>query len=67
MQEIESVKDELHIAFAVGRRLSVRDSRQASLIDAAEFAVQIGGLDVQVRERCDGAWVFAGSIEAGPG
>ena len=66
MQEIESVIDELHLAFAVGRRLGVGEGRQASLIDAAEFAIEISGLDVQVRERCDGAWIFVGPVEAGP-
>jgi hypothetical protein len=37
MQEIESAIDELHITFAVGRGLGVGESRQPSLIDAAEF------------------------------
>ena len=27
----------------------------------------IGGLHVQVRERCDGAWIFVGPVEPGPG
>ena len=66
MQEIESVIDELHIAFAVGRRLGVGESRQPSLIHAAEFAIEVSGLDVQARERGDGAWIFVGPIEAGP-
>ena len=66
MQEIESVIDELHVALAVGRRLGVGEARQSSLVDAAEFAVEIGGLDVQVRERRDGAWIFVGPVEPGP-
>jgi hypothetical protein len=44
----------------------VSKSWQASLINAAEFAIEISGLDVQVRQSCDGAWVFAGPVEAGP-
>ena len=66
MQEIESVIDELHIALPVGRCLGVGESRQPSLIDAAKFPVEISGLDIQVRERCDGAWIFFGPVEAGP-
>ena len=48
MQEIESVKDELHVALAVGRRLRLREARQSRIVDAAELAVEIGGLHVQV-------------------
>ena len=66
MQEIESVIDELHIALAVGRRLGMGEARQSSLIDAAEFAVEISGLHVQVRERRDGARIFVGPVEPGP-
>src|ERR1700735_2616489 len=65
MQEIESVIDELHIVFAVGRGLGVGGSRQPSLINAAEFAIDVSGLDVEVRERCNGAWIFVGPVEAG--
>jgi hypothetical protein len=39
MQEIGSVIDEVHIAFAVGRRLGMGESREPSLVDAAEFPV----------------------------
>src|ERR1700722_7490832 len=67
MQEIESVIDELHIAFAVGRRLCVGESRQPSLIHAAEFPVEVSGPDVELQERCDSAWIFVGPVEAGPG
>jgi hypothetical protein len=56
MQEIETVINEVHIAFAVSRGLGVGESRQPSLIDAAEFTIEVSGVDVQVRERCDGAW-----------
>ena len=66
MQKIETVIDEPHLAFTVGRRLGVSKSWQASLINAAEFAIEISGLDVQVRERCDGAWILVGPVEPGP-
>jgi hypothetical protein len=45
MQKIESVIDEPHVAFAVGRGLGVGESRQPSLIHAAEFTVDVSGLD----------------------
>jgi hypothetical protein len=61
MQKIESVIDELHIAFAVSGRLGVSEGRQPSIIDAAEFTVDVSGLDVQVRKRGDGAWIFCRS------
>src|SRR3984885_146678 len=66
MQEIESVIDELHIALAVGRRLGVGEGRQPNIIHAAEFPVEVSGLDVQVPKRCYGARVFAAPVEAGP-
>ena len=66
MQKIESIIDELHIAFAVGRGLGVGESRQSSLIDAAEFPIDVSGLNVQVRERCDSDRIFVGPVEAGP-
>jgi hypothetical protein len=46
MQEIEGVIDEPHLTLAVGHRLYIREAWQASLIDAAEFAVEVSGLDV---------------------
>jgi hypothetical protein len=67
MQEIEGVIDEQHPSLAIGGRLGIGEAGQASLIDAAEFAVEISGLDVQVRERRRSARIFAGPIEAGPG
>jgi hypothetical protein len=66
MQEIERVIDEMHATLAIRRRLGVGEARQARVVDAAELAVEIGGLDVQVRERRDGARIFGGPIEAGP-
>ena len=35
------------------------------LVDAAEFAVDVGVLHVEVRERRDGALIFVGPVEAG--
>ena len=67
MQKIEGVIDEMHAALAVGRRLGVGEARQSGFVDAAEFAVEIGGLHVQVRERRDGAWIFGRPVEAGSG
>ena len=67
MQEIEGVIDEPHLALAVGRRLRLREARQSGVVDAAEFAVEIGGLHLQVRERRDGARIFVGPVEPGSG
>ena len=66
VQEIEGVIDELHAALAVGRRLGMGEARQSGVIDAAEFAVEIGGLRLHIRERRDGAWIFVAPVEAGP-
>ena len=43
------------------------EARQTSVVDATEFAVDVGGLHIWVRERCDGAWIFGGPIQAGSG
>ena len=67
MQKIEGVVDEMHAALAVGGRLGMGEARQPGLVDAAELAVEIGRLHVHVGERCDGARVFGGPVEAGPG
>jgi hypothetical protein len=66
MQEIEGVTDEPHLTLAVGRRLGIREAWHASLIDAAELAIDVSGLDVEICERCNGAWILVGPIEAGP-
>jgi hypothetical protein len=42
------------------------EARRPGVVDAAEFAIEISVLDIQVRERCDGAGIFVGPIEAGP-
>ena len=39
----------------------------ARVVYSAEFAVKIGRLDVQVRQRGRGAWIFVSPVEAGPG
>jgi hypothetical protein len=67
VQEIEGVVDESHPALAVGRRLGVGKARQSDLVDAAELAIEIGGLRPHIRQRRDCAWIFAGPVEAGPG
>ena len=61
VQEIEGVIDQPHAALAVGRRLGVGEARQSGVVDAAEFAVDIGGLHVQIRERGDDARIFVAS------
>jgi hypothetical protein len=49
VDEIESVKDESSGALAVRRCLDAREARQSGIIDATEFAVEIGGFHVQAR------------------
>jgi hypothetical protein len=66
VQKIEGVIDEPNVALAVGRRLSMGEAWQPLFIDATQLAVDIGGLHVQARERCNGAWIFGGPIEPGP-
>jgi hypothetical protein len=66
-QEIESVIDEPRGALAIGRRLRLGEARQTSVVDATEFAVDVGGLYVQVRECGDGARIFGSPVEPGPG
>jgi len=67
VDEIESVKDEPSGALAVGRCLDAREARQSGIIDAAELAIEIGGLHVQVRKRCDGARIFVSPVEPSAG
>jgi hypothetical protein len=43
MQKIESIKDGVNAALAVGRRLSVGEARQSGRVDAAELAVERRG------------------------
>src|ERR1700678_2621237 len=64
MQEIESVIDEVHAAFAIGRRLRPGEVGQTGLVDTAEFAVDIGGFHPHIGQRCDGARIFVGPVEA---
>ncbi|HEY5205943.1 MAG TPA: hypothetical protein VIJ63_15255, partial [Roseiarcus sp.] len=41
------------------------EARQSSVVDAAKFAVDIGGLHVEVRERRDGGRIFVGPVKPG--
>ena len=66
MQKIENVIDEPHPARAVARRLRLREARQSVLADAAQFAVEIGGLHRQLREGGDDARIFVAPIEPRP-
>jgi hypothetical protein len=49
MQEVEGAMDAPRFALAVGRRLGMGETRQPSLIDTGEFAVEIGGLRTESR------------------
>jgi hypothetical protein len=42
---------ELRTTLAVGRRLRAREARQACVIDAAEFAIDVRGFCLHVAER----------------
>ena len=67
VQEIKRVVDQVHAAFAVRRRLRLRKTWQSSVINAAEFAVDVGGLHVEVRKRGDCARVLGCPVQSGPG
>ena len=58
MHEIEGIIDEMHVALAVRRRLRLGEAWQSGVVDATKLTVNVGGLHVEVRERCDGARVF---------
>src|SRR5262249_27127556 len=62
---VEGVIDEPGTALAVGRRLRLREARQSGFVNAAQLAVDVGGLSVQVRKRREGAGIFGGPVEAG--
>jgi hypothetical protein len=40
---------------------------QSGVVDATEFAVNVGGLHAEVRERGDDTWIFGSPVEPGPG
>ena len=65
MQEIEGVKDQAHAARPIGRGLGLGEVRKAVVADAAQFAVEIGGLRPHGRERCQRAWIFGAPVETG--
>ena len=64
-QEIESVIDEPRSALAVRRGLGLGEARQPRFVNAAEFAVEIGGPHVQVRERHRDALILVSPVESG--
>jgi hypothetical protein len=39
----------MHAALAIRGSLRLGEARQSSVVDAAEFTIEIGGLNVQVR------------------
>ena len=51
MQEVEGIVDEPRAALAVGRGLRLGEARRPGVVNAAEFAVDIGGLHPHVGER----------------
>ena len=66
--EVQEIKGVLKRASPRARRRSPPGcgrSSVAPLVDAAEFAVDVGVLHVEVRERRDGALIFIGPVEAG--
>jgi hypothetical protein len=65
--EIEGVKGQTHFALAVGRLLNLSEARQAEFVDAAELAVQIRGLGLDVREGGDRGRTLGGPVEPGSG
>jgi hypothetical protein len=67
IQEIESVIDEVHASFAIGRHLRPGEAGQTGLVDAAEFAVDVGGFHRHLGQRRDDARIFAGPVEASSG
>ena len=66
MENIESIIDDMNAALAIARRLSLGKARRSRIVDAAEFAVDIGGLHIQVRKGSNHAWIFAGPVQPGP-
>jgi hypothetical protein len=67
VQEIEGIDDEPYFALAVSRRLGMGKAGQSGVVDAAELAVDIGGLQAEVRECGDDTGIFRSPVEAGPG
>jgi hypothetical protein len=44
----------------------MREARQSGVVNATEFAVEIGRLDVHVRQRGNCAWIFRRPVETRP-
>ena len=62
VQEVEGVINEPRAALAICRRLSEGEARQSSLVNAAELAIDVGGLHIHIGERRDGARIFVGPV-----
>jgi hypothetical protein len=44
----------------------VSEARQSAVVDAAEFAVKIGGLRLHICKRPDGSWIFLAPVKPSP-
>jgi hypothetical protein len=49
----------------MSRRLGKGEARQSGVVDAAEFAVDVSRLRLQICERRDDAWIFVAPVEPG--
>ena len=65
MQKVEGVKDQAHAPCPVGRGLGFSEARQTIGADAAQFAIEIGGLRPHGRERHRHAGISGCPVEAG--
>ena len=67
MQEGRRRKRPVHAARSVGRGLGLGEARKAVVADAAQLAVEIGGLRAARRERRQRARIFGAPVEPGAG
>ena len=67
MQEVKGAIGQMDSAFAIGRRLRLREAGQTGLVDTAEFAVDISGFHPHIGQRRDGARISVGPVEASSG
>jgi hypothetical protein len=65
MQKVEGVKDQAHAPCPVGRGLGFSEARHTVGADAAQFAVEIGGLRPHGPERRRHAGISGCPVEAG--
>jgi hypothetical protein len=65
--ELEEIEDEINEAgaAAIGGLLHEREGGHAVRANAAEFAVEIGGFDFQLRECGGGPGILGGPVESG--